>query len=94
MARESARDKAGRLLLEGRVIVVACDRAYIDARVRGEGAIHQTGYVAGRWYCTCPARQNCSHVWALKRISAVDLGQTGPLRKGETDAGVAKVHRR
>lgn len=76
MPRDSARVKADRLLLEGRVIVVACDRGYIDARVRGEGAIHQTGYVAGRFYCTCPARgEGCSHIWALKRISAVDLGR-------------------
>lgn len=77
MPRESARAKASRLLIEGRVIVTRCDRDYIEAKVRGEGAIHSTGFLAGRWWCSCPSiGEGCSHIWSLKKISAPDLQPT------------------
>jgi hypothetical protein len=89
MPRESARDKATRLLSEGRVIVTRADRDYIEAKVRGEGAIHSTGFLAGHWYCSCPSTgTNCSHVQSLKRISAPDLQPSPPLRRDEQDARI------
>jgi hypothetical protein len=86
MPRENARTKATRLLSEGRVIVTRADRDYIEARVRGEGAIHTAGFLAGRWWCSCPSvGENCSHIWSLKRISAPDLQPSQTLTRNETD---------
>lgn len=75
MARETARAKADRLLVEGRVVIVAVSAHHVDARVRGEGTVHRAGYRDGTWWCTCPARTDqCSHLYALRRVVAVDLG--------------------
>ncbi|WP_436792614.1 hypothetical protein [Actinospongicola halichondriae] len=76
MARETVRDKAGRYLLEGRVILNRVDARMVVARVRGDGAIYSTGWANGAWSCDCPhqARTDCSHVLALKRVTAIDLG--------------------
>jgi hypothetical protein len=91
MPRESARDKATRLLSEGRVIVTRADRDYIEAKIRGEGAIHSTGFLAGRWWCSCPSvGENCSHIWSLKRISAPDLAPSPTLQRNETDARISR----
>ena len=78
MARESARDKATRYLAEGRVILVRVDRAAVVGKVRGEGAIHTTWWQAGDWVCDCPHQArttDCSHIHALRRITAVDLSK-------------------
>lgn len=75
MARETARSKADRLLLEGRVVIVEAGRYGVVAKVRGEGVIHVARFQFGTWSCTCPARTDqCSHLFALKRVVAVDLG--------------------
>lgn len=76
MPRESARVKADRLLLEGRVVVIEATRYGVIARVRGEGAIHTARFSFGSWNCSCPARTDqCSHLIALRRVVAVDLEQ-------------------
>ncbi len=78
MPRESARDKATRYLAEGRVILVRVDRRAVVGKVRGEGTIWTTRWEAGAWSCDCPnqARSFCSHVHALRRVTAVDI-ETG-----------------
>ena len=74
MARESAYDKGSRLLAEGRVIVLEAGKYGIAAHVRGEGHLYVTRYGFGSWSCTCQAlRPTCSHIAALKRITAIDL---------------------
>lgn len=81
MARETVRDKAERYLLEGRVIVATVDRSRVVAYVRGEGAQYVTEWTSGSWECSCPHRArttDCSHVVALKRVTAVDLGGDRP----------------
>ena len=84
MPRETARQKSDRLLLEGRVIVIRADRTHIEATVRGEGSIHSVGFMANRWFCSCPARSEaCSHIFALKRISAPDLQPEPPILGGD-----------
>lgn len=78
MARETVRDKAGRYLLEGRVIVDRVDAHMVTARVRGDGAIHVARWTAGNWTCSCPHQAQssyCSHIYALRRITAVDLNK-------------------
>ena len=76
MPRESAFDKAGRYLLEGRIILRHVDRTLVHAVVRGDGALYRTRWEAGARSCSCPhaaTTTDCSHVIALKRITAVDL---------------------
>lgn len=65
-----------RYLCEGRVVVVHVSRSVVAASVRGEGAVYATGWRDGAWSCSCPhgARTtDCSHVAAVKRVTAVDL---------------------
>ena len=80
MTRENASAKASRYLAEGRVIVELVDpqRHVVRALVRGDGHLHHVKYdplVA--WSCTCPARSQtgCSHLLAVRRVVAVDLGR-------------------
>lgn len=73
MPRETARTKADRLLLEGRVVILEAGRYGVAARVRGEGHIYTARYGFGTWTCDCPARSTaCSHLIALRRVVAVD----------------------
>jgi hypothetical protein len=74
MPRETAREKADRLLLEGRVVLTIVDPHTVRARVRGEGHIYKTEYAHGVWSCNCPARSDgCSHLHAVRRVVAVDV---------------------
>lgn len=74
--RESAATKAGRYLVEGRLIVVEVSPGRVAATARGDGRLYDLGWQAGRWWCTCPARgEACSHLRALRRVVAVDLGE-------------------
>lgn len=74
MPRETARAKADRLLLEGRVVILEAGRYGIAAHIRGEGHIYTARYGFGSWTCDCPARTDqCSHLTALRRVTAVDL---------------------
>lgn len=79
MPREPIADKARRYLTEGRVIVDLVTAKAVTASVRGDGAMHRTGWTpATGWWCTCPASQNhpagdCSHRAALRLVTATDL---------------------
>jgi hypothetical protein len=74
VTRESAYDKASRLLAEGRVIVLEANKYGFAASVRGEGHVYCTRWTWGQWQCTCEARRpTCSHIAACRRISAIDL---------------------
>jgi hypothetical protein len=77
MPREPARQKADRLLVEGRVVVVAVGPHAVHARIRGDGHIYEASWTSTRrWSCTCRARTDaCSHLYALRRIVAVDIEQ-------------------
>jgi uncharacterized Zn finger protein len=74
--RETAPQKATRLLAEGRVRVLwSTDRA-VTARVRGDSGIHDVAWtrLPGRWTCTCACYgQSCSHVLAVKAITVRPL---------------------
>lgn len=74
---ETTAEKAKRLLVEGRVVVVRADREQIAATVRGDGRIYDTGF-RGEWSCSCPTPSpTCSHIRALKLITAVDVVHLG-----------------
>ena len=77
MPRESARDKGARYLAEGRIIVATVARNRVVAHARGEGAVHRVTWTpAEGWRCSCPhtaPSTYCSHLHALRRITAVDI---------------------
>ncbi len=78
MTRETIAQKADRLLIERRVIVTNAGPGSVTATVRGEGAIYTASYASGAWSCTCPASTSvarCSHVAALKAVSAPDFDE-------------------
>lgn len=68
--RESAAVKAGRYLLDGRVVVELAQPGSFRATVRGGGQIYVVGFGRGGWTCTCPARGLCSHLAAAHLIAA------------------------
>lgn len=72
-ARENARTRARRLLVEGRVMVRYCGPRGVQAYVRGSGALRHVIYELGRgWSCTCPAlTPHCSHVLAVQQVVIV-----------------------
>jgi uncharacterized Zn finger protein len=81
MARESADDKARRLLTEGRLIVRMVGNpgksGWIVAECRGDsGDIYTLGYDPkgdGEWRCQCPNMNGtCSHLAALKLVVVRD----------------------
>jgi hypothetical protein len=70
-ARESLREKAVRLLADGRVTVVWVDHERIEAHVRGTDAEHVVTYQRGGWRCSCDAarfNQRCSHLAATQLV--------------------------
>lgn len=76
--RETARTKADRLLLEGRIVITHVrPNTSVRGFARGEGTLHRFGWDGGEWWCRCPAgehhaRPNCSHVQAAKRVVAIE----------------------
>ena len=68
--RENARSKADRLLLEGRVLILAVDRNRVRAAVRSDGAVYTVTAVDDTWHCPCAARTRCSHELAVMRVVA------------------------
>ena len=77
MTRETAEGKAGRLLVEGAVVVRLAVPEQVTATVRGTSGQHEVSWGRGGWFCTCPARSTCSHLLAVERVTA-------PTRAGGT----------
>ena len=77
--RENAATKAGRYLVEGRVVITRVAAGRVDALIRGDGAVYAAGYRNGAWNCDCSARSDaCSHLRALRLTTAVDLPPIPP----------------
>lgn len=77
MSRETAADKAIRLLTEGRLMVqrVDSESRLVIAECRGDsGAVYSLGHDPKRneWRCSCDElKGNCSHLIALKRVVVI-----------------------
>lgn len=70
MSRETANEKAARLLVTGRVEVRHVSDDRIAANVQGDHGDYSTGLHAGGWYCTCQFPwPRCSHLKALKLVT-------------------------
>jgi hypothetical protein len=70
MPRENAAVKAERLLVSGRVFIRRVNANEVVAAVRGgSGELYETGFIRGRWRCSCPSVGPCSHLLAVQRVS-------------------------
>lgn len=63
--RESTDDKARRLLTTGKLRIVHKDSSFIHAECQGDTDHYDLFYKDERWYCSCEARVDCSHLRAL-----------------------------
>lgn len=69
-SRESVEAKAGRYLLEGRLVVRHVVGGSVRASCRGGGAVYELGFSsADGWWCSCPAHvARCAHLVALELV--------------------------
>lgn len=74
MSRETAPVKAGRLLVEGSVVVRLAGPEQVTATVQGSTGQHEVSWGRGGWFCTCPARSTCSHLLAVELVTAPTRG--------------------
>ncbi len=73
--RENARDRGRRLVSEGRLVVRRVDTSEIVAACRGDsGEIYRLGYRDARWWCECPAKTQCGHLYALQLVCVGPVG--------------------
>lgn len=69
--RENYTTKGRRYVAEGRVNLRLVTDAEVKAVVRGGGHAYETGFDGERWFCTCPALGECSHLAAVKLVVVV-----------------------
>lgn len=76
MGRENVRDRGRRLVAECRLVIRRVDDTEIRALCRGDsGAMHEVGHhPAGGWWCSCPARTQCAHLYALQLVTIAPGG--------------------
>jgi len=73
--REDVRTKGLRYLAESRVTIRAVSPDGIRASARELGAVYRLGYDRGRgWWCDCPARSTCCHLFALMSVTVQPQG--------------------
>jgi hypothetical protein len=65
--RETAEEKAGRLLTTGRVHVVRVGPQGVRATVDGDTGIRDVTF-DGRWRCNCPSFAPCSHAIHTSKV--------------------------
>ncbi|MCK6480237.1 MAG: hypothetical protein L6R43_08820 [Planctomycetes bacterium] len=76
--RETVREKARRLLAEGRVTVLRATPEGLRARVRGDsGEYDSSAFRNGIGWCSCPAQKSapCSHLLALGLLVRPDVAE-------------------
>jgi uncharacterized Zn finger protein len=66
---EAVTDKARRLLADGAVFIRLVQPEIVRASVRGDHGIHTIELERGRWWCTCEARGDCSHLVAVRLVT-------------------------
>lgn len=69
MTRENALAKGERYLLSGRLTIRLVTPERIEADVKGDsGHTHRVIFDDGLWACSCPAKQRCAHLIALRGL--------------------------
>jgi uncharacterized Zn finger protein len=77
MTRETVRDKGLRYLAEGRLVIQVVKGDLIQAWCRGGGEVYPLGWNLRRgWWCDCPARGPCAHLFALQLVTVTDRRST------------------
>jgi hypothetical protein len=71
--RENALNKGRRYAAEGRLVVRSVTAESARAECRGDGTVYALGFENGRWWCSCPARGRCSHLYALGLVTALEM---------------------
>jgi hypothetical protein len=74
VSRESAIEKGRRYVSEGRLIVRELQEhdGTALADCRGDGAVWSLGRDERGWWCSCPARGRCAHLYALGLVTALE----------------------
>lgn len=73
MPREGHEAKGKRYLGEARLTVTKVQGYDVGAVCRGSGAFYRLGHRPGAgWWCSCPARSRCAHLYALQLVVTVD----------------------
>ncbi|HEX4519219.1 MAG TPA: hypothetical protein VH063_06520 [Gaiellaceae bacterium] len=70
MPRETIEAKAMRYLAEGRLYVHTVRPGEVAATCRGNDR-YRLGW-NGSWWCNCPARIHCAHIFALQLVTVPD----------------------
>ena len=80
VTRETAAEKAKRILIEGRLIVRELDEhgGTVAADCRGDATVHSLGRDNHGWFCSCKARGRCSHLLALGSVVALGPREAQP----------------
>jgi hypothetical protein len=78
--RESAIEKGRRYVAEGRLVVRELhERDGVTlADCRGDGAVWSLGHDQRGWWCSCPARGRCAHLYALGLVCALEPREPRP----------------
>ena len=86
MPRETAEDKAIRLLAGQRIRFSAVSPVSAAAEVRGETGDYMVTMAHGRWECDCPATgHQCSHIRAARHVYRAVAPALEPLRRERRD---------
>lgn len=73
MPRETAFERARRLVSEGRLRLTSVHGGHVTATCRGDSAsLYRVRHVPGAgWACNCPARSRCGHIIACQLVVIV-----------------------
>ena len=84
MTETTTVEKAAGYLAEGRLTVTSSDGQEVTAVCVGRSGRYQLGFnLDRRWWCTCPARRQCSHLTALQLVTVRAVADPRP--EGDTD---------
>jgi hypothetical protein len=80
VSRENVFGKGRRYVAEGRLIVRELNEhdGTALADCRGDGAFWSLGRDERGWWCSCPARGRCAHLYALGLICALEPREAAP----------------
>lgn len=74
----TAAEKGRTYVAEGRLTVHEIDEhgGVVMASCRGDGAVWTCGRDEHGWFCDCPARSRCGHLFALGLVVALEPRET------------------
>jgi len=70
---ETVREKAWRLIHQGRVTILYQSEDVLAGIVQGDHGLYAVQIDPDGWHCDCPAHVRCSHVEALDTQEAIGM---------------------